>query len=210
MNLPVEQKAVYLNVPLKNNWGRSETSLQVTPWGWDGLPATVAEYGIRIPFERAVSAWDGVSVCTKCGAVYAGYQPECTARARLALVHENEYRSREPHHDESTAVGQYLAGKGTVVGEEHRECSGSLKWNLREEFDRQSRFWSMVRDAQGAPKVEWGEEFASSFHPGIREAIGRRLQASRAQMTEFQVQRHQSALEQVAQKMQAAGTALCF
>jgi hypothetical protein len=170
----------------------SNSPICVTPYESKNWVDVVSKYGIKLP--DVVDMTKGKSKCSGCGATYVGYQPYCN---RII-----------PHH---RTKGAYHVTRGyhPYYSIENHECNGPLVWDLREEFNVQRDFFSLLSLISQLPDIEFDPlyKFSSYFPPGVSEALRPRLVAHQM---EFQVRNIHNALNQIATKMNNAGACLSF
>jgi hypothetical protein len=172
-----------------------------------------AKFGIKLPFKEIISTAHGRSVCEQCGAAYAGYQPLCDRHVRFVILQER-YGSSELY-SETANIGDRLCNNRygdyyPVVSAKYDSCKGNLKWDLQAEFERQQRFFRLLEYIASSDQHNPFDEFSDCFLPGVQQHLEVRLTKTAVDILNTTIERHHSAIEEIAQKMQLAGQSLCF
>lgn len=189
-------------------------NVESVPYTNETLVEVAATYGIKIPFAALMTPDQGKSICSECGAVYAGYQPRCNQKVRL-IYYKHGYDTLRKV-SESGVLNEILGRSSNgnpirvtnVIPNEH--CGGHLRWEFQKEFEKQQRFFSMLSLIKTFEDSSPLAEFRDCFLPGIKEQFELKLVIKNLDNALFELQQHKNALNQIANKMNAAGNNLSF
>ena len=172
-------------------YGSSSIWIDVMPYSTLNWQLTASKYGIEIP--EIVDKTMGKSVCRQCKATYAGNQPACTAEV---WFHKRGY-------------SEVYGYDGSYSSNIKKECGYHLEWDLNQDFSLQHEFFSLLNKISSLPDIKHDPiyKFSQSFPPGVADHL--RLRLLEKDLVEA-VSNIQSALSQIASKMNNAGACLSF
>lgn len=189
-----------------------DTHKLVTPYNSEELMKTVALHKIKVPFDRIITRDMGFSVCPHCGTRYVGHELEC--QNKVTWYKTTETYSR--WYKGERFVGERFKGDsyyGNVVSETKTGmCGSQTKWDLQEAFDLQVAFFDFVTVIGTLPEKpsDLMAQFGNCLPEGMEDKYRIALLERRAENHQMEISRCLGAIEQIAQKMQAAGNALCW
>ncbi len=201
MNLTVIPKPETYQFSLERNRYEHQAITPYRNLDWQG---TVAKHGVTIPFTEIVTRDQGKSVCNKCGAVYAGSNPEpCRLKVHKLIL--------DPSHWNRKAVVTHKLT--TDDGRRHKsvveECEGTCDWDLKLQFDYQTEFFQFVNILANTQN-DLFDKFSTTLPAGTKETLQIKALDQRMTVINAEVWRCMNALNQIAQKMNQAGQALHF
>lgn len=178
----------------KTNNG-SSFSVTSTPYDTTEWKDVVHEYGIKLP--EVIDMTLGKSKCYICGAIYAGYQPNCTAIIYFSKQNDKYYKEKG------------ISGEGRLFFD---ECKGSIIWELSEEFEKQRSFFSLLSRISNLPSTSHDPfvRFDEFFPKGVTEELRKRILSQDVEKITPEIVQIKLALNQIAQKMNSAGACLSF
>jgi hypothetical protein len=174
--------------------------INILPYDSERVFEVAARYGIKIP-KKIIDMSMGTSKCSVCDTVYQGLQPECYAKVT---------KWKTGYHWE------YMSPLKSRLYKEHKEegCGGRVQgWTLNDEFyDQKSLFEliSMLSDLDYGTTNAHFDKHLASFPEGVATALKFRLVTSRLDNLEHKNAQMIQAIQEIAQKMNAAGNALSF
>lgn len=186
--------------------------VSMTPYtnlDWQGI---VQEHSVSIPekFRNIVTLVDGKSVCSHCGAVYAGKQWKCTAMVDYHSDKDsgnNSYVKSNLGFKQIGALTGGYPGPRRVVKVYKDKCNQNCRWDLEHEFSEQTRFYNFLQRLPVDYHSDWAMFAGTLKDPKQVEIIYLRSYVVQLRMD---VDWCKGAIQQMAQKMNSAGHALAF
>lgn len=183
--------------------GYSDSYTSLYPYNNENLAEVIQKYAIKVPFEKLVDRTMGISTCTQCDSKYAGYQEKCTHFGYFYSVYSDNYAKFEDARKRSSYY--------TKVEEGWKECRSQCEWDLSREFSKQSSFFNMVSIVSSIPSGEQISTLISykdCFLPGVCESLVTQKALDDIRQIQFQMDRHRQVIQEMINRMQAAGNAL--
>lgn len=184
-----------------------------TPYNNREWLSQVREHGIEVPFETIITLDQGKSICTSCGAIYAGFQDRCTVPTRFVTVRPTNGYWRESFNSQTHCVGEVFRERhsvGYVESESLKDCGAWCKWDLSEDFDLQKSFFGMLELVASTFDTSPIKRWKNTMSPEKYVELELRWLGSNV----FQLQRSMEncldAIKVIAEKMNAAGNSLSF
>lgn len=205
------EKATSIRMPVRlANYGHAieEGWVDLYPYSNDSWRETVKKFNITIP-ETIITLAEGITKCNECGATYAGKPWICTN-----LVWVFEYRrswndTREMGH---RFVGEQFRDNYNTykVDKSYLGPCGShnLSWTLKEAFETQKAFFTMLEHISHIPNSE------TSILAPYKEILPQyqmiEMNLIRARIVELELRNLQlvGVIKEIASRMSQAGSAL--
>jgi hypothetical protein len=215
VNLPAVVLPEYESVTLQKpndygGWDHRE-HMPIQPFQRDPSQ-TIRQHNIKIPFQTIITMDKGHSVCSTCGARYAGYQKYCTNKVWM-YKHDGDWHWS---HGNAVKYSQYKGRNDSwpkvVKQSEMRVCDTVTTWDLMKEFNDQKAFFEFVEIMSYLPAETSCTiiKYANALPPGSAHEY--RIISLEQQLNNcrYELDRHRMALEQIVQRMNTAGAALSF
>lgn len=186
---------------------------QLYPYDLDHmLEGALKQFAVNVPFKVIVDKSMGISTCPSCGSRYVGEQGKCTRFDYFYSVEwqRDTYKSFEKAKERHSYYSPEIKGKEQL-------CNNDTRWDLASEFYEQSRFFSTLRDvfsvtsSNGLAAFESGiMKYKDNIAPGLAEKLEMAYLQNTVSMLSVKVDMHHNAIQEIADRMKAAGGQLAF
>ena len=197
------------------SWGETGRTVQITPYRQyhKSLEQTIAEYGIKMPFDKIITKDMGISVCPHCGARYAGSQDMCTAMVWW-MKFDNSYHWKRGNAPRSAIVDtkDSWGCRSLVTESRMASCATDTKWDLQEEFNAQVAFFDFVAFMQNVQSnlVSPIHKYRDALPPGASEQYRIMYLEQKIMQQDALIHRLESFAKNVVDKMSNAGHSLMW
>lgn len=209
---PIPETIQY-RIPDQYSSPRHEHRLNTPYSSIENCLGTISRLKINVPFVDIITRDIGFSVCPHCKARYVGHELNCQ---QIVTWYTTSDSSSYCHQRGEYSVGHIFENKEyydrVVRKTEKRMCYTPTIWDLQKQFDEQQAFFNFVSLLWYIPeeKTDLIAKFGNCLPQGMEDKHRITLLENQILNQAQEIQRLMGGMNQIAQKMQSAGSALCW